>query len=177
MRRAAFLTTPAKISGEVQRFCQSLTTQPPQMIKAVPFPGCDGDDPAVILPGHIERFGGCAVQGWRILSWPRVMLHAEPHWVWHSPKDELIDVCATADRAGQAVFLAAEPQTIPTVQRLALIRDANLLAWLDLAAQNRESENQAMDLFLAVVKKHSRPGDPCWCGSGRQLRKCHPFQK
>lgn len=181
MRRPTFLSTPPKLTGEIRRFCATLSTaKPPHepvVLKAVPFPGCDGDC-WTNLPGHVDRFGGTALAGWRVVVWPRVMMHAEPHLAWASPKDELIDVTATPDRAGHSVFVAdqaAGQDSRP--RRLALAKDADLARWLELADAGEEGSDVALDLFLQVLKKFSRPDDPCYCGSGRQMRKCHPLKK
>lgn len=176
MRRATFLSTPAKLTGEIRRFCATLSATEPVVIKAVPFPGCDGEcwDN---LPGQIQRFGGQAVAGWRIVVWPRVMLHAEPHLIWHSPKDELIDVTATPDRAPHAVFVA-DPRAAdrPAPIRQALTTDADLARWLAITDAGQEETEAGMATFLKVLKKFARPDDPCHCGSGRQMRKCHPLR-
>lgn len=177
MRRAAFLSTPPKLTGEIRRFCASLSAVEPVLVKAVVFPGCDAPDSHATLPGQVDRFGGSALAGWRIVGWPRVMLHAEPHLIWHSPKDELIDVTATPDRAAHSVFVADERAAgRPAPIRLALTQDGALSRWMELAERGEETSTEAMDAFLKVLKKFARPDDPCHCGSGRQMRKCHPLR-
>lgn len=177
MRRAAFLSTPPKLTGEIRRFCATLSTTQPALIKAVVFPGCDGNDSFATLPGQVERFGGQSLAGWRIVAWPRVMLHAEPHLVWHSPKDELIDVTMTPDRAAHTVFVPDERASArPAPVRQPLIADSALARWLELAEKGEETGQEAMDAFFKVLKKYARPDDPCTCGSGRQMRKCHPLR-
>lgn len=177
MRRAAFLSTPPKLTGEIRRFCADLSTAEAIIVKAVVFPGCDDPDSFVSLPGQIGRFGGTMLAGWRIVGWPRVMLHAEPHLIWHSPKDELIDVTATPDRAAHSIFVAdGRAAQRPDPVRRALTQDATLARWMDLAEQGEDVSAEAMDAFLKVLKKFARPGDPCHCGSGRQMRKCHPLR-
>lgn len=177
MRRATFLSTPPKLTGEIARFCASFCAATPVLVKAVQFPGCDGDC-FTNLPGQIDRFGGSILAGWRIVVWPRVLLHAEPHLIWSSPKDELIDVTATPDRAAKTLFVAdptADVHSRP--RRQALVKDADLDAWVALGERGEEDSDAALDLFLKVLKKHARPDDPCYCGSGRQMRKCHPMRR
>lgn len=181
MKRTTFLSTPPKLTGEIRRFCTTLSTaEPPAepvVVKAVPFPGCDGEC-WTNLPGQVERFGGAPLAGWRVVVWPRVMLHAEPHLIWHSPKDELIDVTATPDRAPHSVFVADESVSQDSrPRRQALVKDANLAHWMELAEAGEEGGDAGLDLFVKVLKKVSRPDDPCYCGSGRQMRKCHPLKK
>lgn len=177
MPRAAFLSTPPKLTGEIRRFCATLSTAEPVLVKAVVFPGCDGADAFANLPGQIERFAGRPLPGWRIVVWPRVLLHAEPHVIWHSPKDELIDVTATPDRATRTVFVADQRAAgRPAPVRQALVADSDLARWLDLAKKGEEGSDAAMDAFARVLRKYARPDDPCTCGSGRQMRKCHPLR-
>ncbi len=175
MARAAFLTTPPKLTGEIRRFCQTITPQAqPMQVKVVPFPGCDGDAFAN-LPVQMAGFGGQAVAGWRLAIWPRVLIHAEPHLIWHSPKDELIDVTAATDGAARSIFLPdIQAASRPHPVRAALVADGALAQWLALADAGQEGSDAALDLFLKVVRKFARPNDPCPCGSGRQMRKCHP---
>jgi len=176
MRRATFLSTPPKLTGEIRRFCATLSDAEPHVVKAVPFPGCDGDC-WTNLPGQCARFGGTSLAGWRVVIWPRVMAHAEPHLIWHSPKDELIDVTATPDNAPQSVFVAdARVVQGAAPSRMALTNDPDLARWLELARSGQEGTDAAYDAFLKVLKKYARPGDPCHCGSGRQMRKCHPLR-
>lgn len=177
MRRATFLSTPAKLTGEIRRFCATLSDTTPLVLKAVVFPGCDSQDAFANLTTQVERFGGSSLPGWRIVIWPRVMLHAEPHMVWHSPKDEVIDVTATPDRATHSVFVP-DPRAAerPSPVRLALAKDADLARWMTLAERGEEAGDAGMDAFMKVLRRHARPDDPCTCGSGRQMRKCHPLR-
>lgn len=178
-RRNSFLSTPTKITGELRRFCSTLAPDGfPLMVKAVPFPGCDLDAEAN-LTAQIARFGGSRQWGWRLVVWPRVFIQAERHVIWHSPKDELIDITPTGDYTATIAFLpdSAAEASLEPVRRAALSNDAQLARYLDaLARGDAGPESTGMDLFLSVVRRFARPDSPCWCGSGRQLRKCHPWR-
>lgn len=176
MRPAATLATPPKLTGEIRRACAELAAAEPIFVKLVPFPGCDTDSFAN-FPGQCERFGGEEVAGWRIVVWPRVMIQAERHLIWRSPKDELIDV-TPAGGGAQALFLP-DPDSAgkPSPKRFALVRDANLARWIALAEDGKEMEQEALQAFAQVMLAHAKPTDPCHCGSGRQMRRCHPLNK
>ncbi|MEW5726741.1 MAG: hypothetical protein AB1918_02840 [Pseudomonadota bacterium] len=175
MRRSSFLDTPPKLTGEIRRFCAAVAAAEPLFIKLVPFPGCEADSVAN-LPGQCARFGGTAVDGWRVVVWPRVLIQAERHLIWHSPKDELIDVTPAGGGASTLFLPDPEAGAKPGPIRHPLVRDANLARWIALAAEGREMAPEALRAFADVVRAHAKPTDPCHCGSGRQMRRCHPVK-
>lgn len=175
MRRASYLASPAKLTGEIRRCCAELAPAEPIFVKLVPFPGCESDSFAN-FPGHLSRFGGEAVAGWRVVVWPRVMIQADRHLIWHSPKDELIDVTPAGGGASTLFLPDPEAEAKPSPRRFALVRDAALARWIDLAEAGREMDPDAMKAFATVLKTHAKPNDPCHCGSGRAMRKCHPVK-
>lgn len=176
MKRVSALVTPPKLTGQVRQFCVSLTpAAEPMAVKVVPFPGLPPEFPDEALKAHIKGFGGEVAPGWRIRLWPGVMMEAAPHQVWLSPKGELIDVIRADDGASQILFLP-DAEAGPDIRRAALVADPLVARWLDLAATADEASDELLDAYLAVVRKYAKPNDPCFCGSGRQLRKCHPFR-
>jgi hypothetical protein len=177
MRHTSLLATPPKMTGEIRRVCAELVPAEPFFVKLVPFPGC-GTDSFANFPGQCERFGGgTAVMGWRMVVWPRVMVQAERHLIWHSPKDELIDV-TPAGGGAQTLFLPdPDADSKPSPKRFPLVRDAHLSRWIALCEQGKENATEALEAFGHVLYAHAKPTDPCHCGSGRQMRRCHPLGK
>jgi hypothetical protein len=99
-------TTPHAISPAIQRLCAELAPgQKPVFIRVEPSAEATQGNCVFNVPPHIEQFGGRMILGWCIWEWPGILLNAEFHACWLSPKEELIDITPKRDGENTILFL------------------------------------------------------------------------
>lgn len=112
-------TTPALLTPDLERFCDSLGGEAPSFVPVA-------DDPHGLfgwcsdgVGEKIKSDGGNIVFGWTIWEWPSVLWTAEFHAVWRSPTDELIDITPKPNFEKQILFVIdrSYPETFNFDQR------------------------------------------------------------
>jgi hypothetical protein len=146
---------------------------------------------------QIELESGSRALGWRIVECPNIYIEGEFHAVWRSPAGSLYDLLPEEGEA--RTLFAPDPSRTWTGERVANVRLALLdhpavrrfiecgERW-DRALRGRAGEEVTLDRsdlhglqltpeerrqFMALVIAHRGRNDPCYCGSGRKMKKCH----
>jgi hypothetical protein len=198
-----FDRTPETIGAHVISFCKSIVGSAfPQYVPVEPTAKASVRDCFYAVAEKQKRAGGSIVFGWNIWTWPRVWLKAEHHAVWKDDADHLIDVTPKPNGISRIVFLSdsTRPYDYEGNRRLgnickSLQRDP---AIEDVFAAEREvfefEENNSIPGSLVVTGdaaqyrglqlikeyrlatvalKYLRDSQPCLCGSGKPVRRCH----
>lgn len=151
---------------------------------------------------HCEQRGGSIVYGWNIWLWPRVFVEAEHHAVWDDGNGRLIDVTPHRGGERTILFHPDPTrrfdhegrQRLQNVKRslgevrsaVEYIRATDSLARFmeassdgDLIRMDKaellpiaDAAEQAKVAVLVELAMHTRPHEPCICGSGLKFRKC-----
>ena len=191
-------TTPIRVTDKIMELCSGIA--PDVHPEYVPVAVQEWSQPMECFP-NVERMvqekGGQQINGWAIWQWANILVEAEAHSVWQSPKGELIDITPHDNEESQILFLRDDSmmysgQKIGNV-RLALT-DSPLVAELIDLSQKTEAvmsdykpgtkipveELQKRLAPMAerrraiIVQMNQKAGrnDPCPCQSGLKYKKC-----
>lgn len=144
------MATPDISAPHVMAFCQEHF--PGGRARLVPVRPTPGAIPSECFPNvqhHIEKKGGRLVLGWHLWEIPGLLLEAEFHGVWESPKGGLVDITPTLPGFEEAkiVFVPRrmarlDPKT-PDNLRCLLSDDPDLARMCELKAKVVELWNRA----------------------------------
>ena len=84
--------TPKSITPQIDEFCKSISSLDPQFIDVSPTPQSRINDCFNNVKYYVEKVGGKQISGWAIWQRANILLHAEAHSIWESPKGEMIDI-------------------------------------------------------------------------------------
>lgn len=100
------LTTPTTITPEILALCQRLgCTSVPEFVPVETHLEAEESDCFIDVEKQRNDHGGDSVIGWQIWEWPGVMIEAEFHAVWRSPRGRLVDVSYKPDGERQILFV------------------------------------------------------------------------
>jgi hypothetical protein len=152
----------------------------------------------------VAKHGGTAVTGWLIWEWEDTYIEAEHHALWRQ-NDRMVEVTPRHPHHEHVLFLPDPDRAFDFAGRRrhdnirqALRSDANVREYITLAARGVAIEELATvsglapeqartldDIWLRMRCLESELGAwslrrqgrnaPCWCGSGRKVKRCtHP---
>lgn len=191
-------TTPVRVTDKIMELCGGIT--PDVHLKYVPVAVQEWSRPMECFP-NVERMiqeqGGQQVNGWAIWQWANILVEAEAHSVWRSPKGQLMDITPHDNGEGEILFLHDAGMVYPE-QRIGNVRLAltgSLLAaeLVDLGDRIDAvmcSYKPGMEIPLSELRRQLLPlkerreailemlnqkvgrNDPCPCQSGLKYKKC-----
>ncbi len=195
-------TTPTQITTEIEYFFNEIVpSDKPVFVSVEPEHNSRVDHCFFNVPEKVALHGGSMQYGWIIWETPRILLDAEFHAVWRSPKNSLIDVSPKPDGEKRILFLSDanrvwEKEPVNNIRR-PLIDNAYVRrlirfseAKFDLqkrhyvygeSVQIPQSEvaqliNQ-LGLKSEEIDRLVGRNDPCPCGSGKKYKKCGCLNK
>lgn len=187
-------TTPARIDPSVRRLIESLVPgRQASYLEVRPEPDAAVDGCFSNVRAKSERDGGRMLCGWQLWEWPCVLVEAEFHAVWLSPRGEMEEI--TPKRHGETSVLFVpderrgyEGKVVDNV-RVALDDDQLIRHFIRVSRAIVEAHADGTPTGdrpkqIASLRKaqrflghsiHSglREHDPCLCGSGSRYRRCH----
>ena len=99
-------TTPAEITSHILDFSKELVPgQQPVYVPVIKDSlGLYGFCSDGVL-ARVAESSGCALYGWTIWEWPKVLITAEFHAVWQRPDGEIVDITPKPAGENQILFL------------------------------------------------------------------------
>ncbi|CAN5601802.1 hypothetical protein BH20ACI4_BH20ACI4_20930 [soil metagenome] len=193
-----FTTTPAKITTEIRKFCNQISSKSnPIYLEVKSLPTSIKNECFKNVQNYISQNGGTIQYGWRIWECAGIMVEAEFHSVWVSPEGEFVDISPAEEK--NILFLPDNSKIYEGKQinniRLAFSNNPLVKEFIYLNNRFFEEMNKGelIDKFGAVaVPAHiitplmqrkdevglklfeifAKPNSPCYCGSGRKFKKC-----
>lgn len=107
------LSAPSAITGNVIRFCSSISPEQPVYVPVKPAPGAKPSFCFDNVAMQIKQRGGSVVYGWAIWHWPGMYFEAEHHGVCRNRAGKLLDVSPAVD-GGDAILFLPDPTAIYT---------------------------------------------------------------
>ena len=84
---------PDRITSPIRRLCNRIAPgETPVYVKVIVESGTDVNDCFINVENKIKRDGGKVQYGWVIWYLPGILMEAEFHAIWISPKGESIDI-------------------------------------------------------------------------------------
>lgn len=193
-------TTPDHIGPAVRRLIDKVAPGGrARYLRVRPEPGATVNECFSNVRAKCARGGGRMLCGWQLWEWPQVMVEAEFHAVWLSPRGEMVEI--TPKPHGEAAVLFVpdtrrrhEGELVDNV-RLALHEDQLIEHFIricgvivQVAARSgraaRHGEvwvpheqiaplREVQDFLGRSIHAGVREHDPCPCGSGSRYRRCH----
>jgi len=97
---------PDRVTSAVRRLCNRIAPgAEPQCVRVLVESGTEVNDCFTNVESKIKRDGGRAQYGWAIWYLPGILMQAEFHAIWLSPKGELIDVSPPSIPCTEIMFL------------------------------------------------------------------------
>lgn len=151
------------------------------------------------VEAKIARAGGRMLCGWQLWEWPHVLVEAEFHAVWLSPKGEMVDITPKPHGETKILFVPHErcryngiavdnvrmplrdDQLIRHFIRVseAIVRVMNRgeratqYGYVSVPAHEIEPLQQIQGFLGHSLASGLRDHDPCPCGSGSKYKRCH----
>jgi hypothetical protein len=100
--------TPPKITEAIQALCRELdSSQVPVYVPVRAARDSKRGECFFNVPAKVQSHGGRIQFGWVIWEWPHVLVEAEYHSIWISPKDEQINITPQPKNIRRILFLPA----------------------------------------------------------------------
>lgn len=184
-------TTPVRVTDKVMELCSGIVSD---VVPAyVPVAAQEWSLPSECFPNvqkMVRENGGQQVNGWAIWQWANVLVEAEAHSVWQSPKGRLVDITPHDNGETDILFLA-DPDMVYDNNTIASVRSAltssPLVAELIQLMDERDRIMCAtpgrmckipknlliriMQIQMVLQMEVGR-NDPCPCQSGFKYKKC-----
>ena len=98
--------TPDKLEPSILKFCDSIVpNQQPLYVDVKPLFNKPVNECFVIVPEHMAIYGGEQIFGWYIGEWPKVLIEAIFHAIWHTKDGILIDITPKEIATNRILFL------------------------------------------------------------------------
>ncbi|MCI5157955.1 MAG: hypothetical protein D3906_05840 [Candidatus Electrothrix sp. AUS1_2] len=135
-----------KISQFVLNFCENISSEKPILVPLRPVVSEPINECFIVVPEHISSNGGKQKIGWCIHVWRKVLIEAEFHCVWESPKGELIDISPKIYNIDSIIFLPDSAKNYSGLQvdniRKPLANDSSVLLFIRLMGEHYRDVNK-----------------------------------
>lgn len=191
-------TTPNRVTDKIMELCSGIV--PDAVPEYVPVAAQEWSLPSECFPNverMVQEHGGQQVNGWAIWQWANILVEAEAHSVWQSPKGELIDITPHDNGERQILFLRDDSMVYSAQQigsvRLALTESPLAAEMIELSQKTEivlsdykpgtkipieELQKRLAplatrrQLIVAQMNRNVGRNDPCPCQSGLKYKKC-----
>jgi len=193
---------PEKIDNSVATLVEQIgVSEEPLYIDVTPEPYAEVKECFSAVNRKVDKDGGSRQLGWEIWQIPGIMIEAEFHAVWKSPKGRLVDVTPKSKPIDRILFIPDRNSEYDGAQRNNIrlnvsgkrlvddyIRTSNAIHRLmnkGQRAYKREidlSDDEAFtyrlllnikDMILKMAVADKNINTLCICGSGKEYRFCH----
>lgn len=182
--------TPRSITPKIDEFCKSISSFAPQFIVVSPIPQSRINDCFNNVKHYVEKVGGKQIFGWAIWQRANILLHAEAHSIWESPKGEMIDITPHQGNDEKILFLRDisiqyQGNIIPSIYKqltdsflvkefIELLNKRNHIMTEtsgDTVALPIDMVHRIYELNVTFSIKVGR-NELCPCGSGKKYKRC-----
>lgn len=185
-------TTPSRITNQVKKLCSRLTIYGsyPKYIDVMPWENSVKNECINNVKRYIDVYEGQVVTGWVIWQWANILIEAEAHAIWKSPKGQLLDISVHDNNETKILFLEAKLNFngyINLSHRQALTKSKAVQEFIELCNRRDKITSRVpvgtkvsipMDLcarieyWLYIFNLPAKKNDLCPCKSGLRYNKC-----
>jgi len=193
-------TTPALLDPAVRRLIEAVTPGGrATYLQVRPEAGATVNGCFSNVRAKCARDGGRMLCGWQLWEWPRVLVEAEFHAVWLSPRGDMVEITPKPQGETSILFVPDERHgydgTVVDNVRIALQDDQLVQHFIrvsraivqvmardgrtirrgraSIPAEQIAPLRQAQRFLGHAIHAGLREHDPCLCGSGSRYRRCH----
>jgi hypothetical protein len=144
------VTTPLEITIEIELFCSTVSMgQRPVFLDIQPAASAIPLECFDNVKKKVLQSGGAVQHGWRIWTWPDVMVEAEFHAVWKTSTGEFIDITPCDEQ--RILFLPDDTKTYTGTSI------SNVRKPISLDSDIQEFVSITQDIDNLVIKQKANP--------------------